>query len=384
MRHVFIIGSRGLPARYGGFETFVDELITHQVSPEICYHVACLSDDQHQTHFTYKGADCFTINPPQLGSARVMAYDLMALFYALQLAKRQQMERPIFYFLGNTIGGIMPVLAHQIQALGGRFYINPDGLEWRRSKWSKPVQTYLKWAEKGMCKTADLVIADNKGIEDYVRVTYPRAKTTCIAYGTAVSPSCLKANDEQVRAYFSQHGLVEKQYYLLLGRFVPENNYETIIREFMATDTSRDLVIITNHDGSAFFEDLRAWTGFDRDPRIKFVGTVYDKDLVSYIRQQAFAYIHGHEVGGTNPSLLEALAQTDLNLVLDVSFNQTVAANSARYWAKTAGSLSGLIAQVDGEEDFASLGQLAKAIVRDNYTWEKIVGEYEALFLDDH
>lgn len=383
MRHVFIIGSRGLPARYGGFETFVDQLVSNQVSDQIRYHVACLSDDQHQTHFAYKGADCFTINPPKLGPARVIAYDLMALSYALKLVKTQQLERPIFYFLGNTIGGFMPLLVQQIRAVGGSFYINPDGLEWRRTKWSKPVQTYLKLAERGMCQTADLVIADNPGIEDYVKATYPKANTTCIAYGTAVEPSSLTSQSEQVKGFFGQHNLTEKGYYLILGRFVPENNYETSIREFMASSTQRDLVIVTNHAGASFFDHLKDKLGFDRDPRVKFVGTVYDQDLLRYIRQEAFAYIHGHEVGGTNPSLLEALAQTDLNLILGVGFNKTVARDSALYWDKSAGNLSALIDQVDGQADFTDLGQQAKAIIRDHYTWDKIVSQYEELFLHD-
>lgn len=383
MRHVFIIGSRGLPAHYGGFETFVDHLVSHQTSDQLQYHVACLSDDQHHTHFTYKGADCFTINPPQLGPARVMAYDLMALTYALKLVKSQGLERPVFYFLGNTIGGIMPILAQRIRAVDGVFYINPDGLEWQRTKWSKPVRAYLKVAERFMCQTADLVIADNPGIETYVKANYPKAKTTCIAYGTAVVPSSLTSQDEKVRTFFGQHGLMEKGYYLILGRFVPENNYETQIREFMASSSQRDLVIVTNHKSSRFFDQLKEKLNFDQDPRVKFVGTVYDQDLVAYLRGQAFAYLHGHEVGGTNPSLLEALAQTDLNLVLGVSFNQTVAADGALYWDKSRGNLAALIDQVDGQEDFSDLGRKAKAIIRDHYTWDRIVATYEDLFLHD-
>lgn len=383
MRHIFIIGSRGLPARYGGFETFVDQLVSNKKTDQIRYHVACLSDDRHQTHFDYQGADCFTINPPKLGPARVIAYDLMALSYALKLVRRQQLERPIFYFLGNTIGGFMPLLTHQIKAVGGSFYINPDGLEWQRTKWSKPVRAYLKWAERCMCRTADLVIADNKGIEAYVRETYPKATTTCIAYGTVTEPSVLTAQDTKVRAFFDQHQLTEKGYYLILGRFVPENNYETALREFMASSTQRDLVIVTNHTGTSFFDQLKKKVGFDQDSRVKFVGTVYDQELLAYIRREAFAYIHGHEVGGTNPSLLEALAQTDLNLILEVSFNRTVAQDSVYYWDKSAGQLSSLIDQVDGQSDFSDLGRKAKAIIRDHYTWDKIVADYEELFLHD-
>ncbi|WP_049472000.1 beta 1-4 rhamnosyltransferase Cps2T [Streptococcus parasanguinis] len=381
MQHVFIIGSRGLPAQYGGFETFVDQLVSHQVSPDIQYHVACLSNDQAYQHFDYKGVDCFTIKAPKLGPARVIAYDMMAINYALKLIKKQGIEQPIFYVLGNTIGAFVAPFARKIHKIGGRFYINPDGLEWKRAKWAKPIQAYLKYSEKIMTRHADLVISDNPGIESYIKEAYPWSKTTYIAYGTDLSPTSLNSQDNKVREFYHKWQTQEKNYYLILGRFVPENNYETAIREFMASSTKRDLVIICNQEGNPYFEELRVRTGFDQDPRVKFVGTVYDQDLLKYIRKEAFAYIHGHEVGGTNPGLLEALAQTDLNLVLGVSFNQTVAKDSAQYWTKETGNLAHLINQVDPLEDVSEWGQRAKANMKQNFTWEKIVGEYEELFL---
>ena len=381
MQHVFIIGSRGLPAQYGGFETFVDQLVSHQVSPDIQYHVACLSTDQAYQHFDYKGVDCFTIKAPKLGPARVIAYDMMAINYALKVIKKQGIEQPVFYVLGNTIGAFVAPFARKIHKIGGRFYINPDGLEWKRAKWAKPIQAYLKYSEKIMTRHADLVISDNPGIESYIKEAYPWSKTTYIAYGTDLSPTSLNSQDNKVREFYHKWQTQEKNYYLILGRFVPENNYETAIREFMASSTKRDLVIICNQEGNPYFEELRDRTGFDQDPRVKFVGTVYDQDLLKYIRKEAFAYIHGHEVGGTNPGLLEALAQTDLNLVLGVSFNQTVAKDSAHYWTKETGNLAHLIDQVDPLEDVSEWGQRAKANMKQNFIWEKIVGEYEELFL---
>ena len=381
MQHVFIIGSRGLPAQYGGFETFVDQLVSHQVSPDIQYHVACLSNDQAYQHFDYQGVDCYTINPLKLGPARVIAYDMMAINYALKLIKKQGIEQPIFYVLGNTIGAFVAPFARKIHKLGGQFYINPDGLEWKRAKWAKPIQAYLKYSEKIMTRHADLVISDNPGIESYIKEAYPWSQTTYIAYGTDLSPTSLTSQDWKVRELYQKWQTQEKNYYLILGRFVPENNYETAIREFMASSSKRDLVIICNNEGNPYFEELRTWTGFDQDPRVKFVGTVYDQDLLKYIRKEAFAYIHGHEVGGTNPGLLEALAQTDLNLVLGVSFNQTVAKDTAQYWTKETGNLAHLINQVDPLEDVSEWGQRSKANMKQNFTWEKIVGEYEELFL---
>ena len=381
MQHVFIIGSRGLPAKYGGFETFVEKLVENRISPQIQYHVACLSDDEAYHHFDYKGVDCFTIKAPKLGPARVIAYDMMAINYALTLVKQKQIERPIFYILGNTIGAFIAPFARKIHHADGIFYINPDGLEWKRAKWSKPVQKYLKYSEKVMTKHADLVISDNQGIESYIQKAYPWAKTTFIAYGTDLHLSSLTAQDEKVRHFFDTWASKEKDYYLIVGRFVPENNYEIIIHEFMKSQTQRDLLIVCNHQGNAYFEELQQKTNFDRDERIKFVGTVYDQDLLKYIRNQAFAYIHGHEVGGTNPGLLEALAQTDLNLVLAVDFNRQVAKETALYWDKKENSLVDCIHQVDKQSDFSDLGQAAKENMKEHYTWEKIVGEYEELFL---
>lgn len=381
MRDIFIIGSRGLPAQYGGFETFVEKLVSHKVSPAIRYHVACLSDESTGNHFDYKGADCFTVNPPKLGPARVIAYDMMAINYSLKLIKKEGIQSPIFYILGNTIGAFIVYFAKKIQSVGGILLVNPDGLEWKRAKWSKPVQSYLKYSEKEMTKYGNLIISDNRGIETYIQNTYPWARTTFIAYGTDLSKTTLTAEDAPVRDWYQKWQTQEKDYYLILGRFVPENNYETAIREFMKSSTERDLVIICNHEGNAYFDELRQITGFDKDKRVKFVGTVYDQDLLKYIRNQAFAYIHGHEVGGTNPGLLEALAQTDLNLIYNVDFNHQVAQETALYWNKEDGNLSKLIDSVDGQVSFEDLGDAAKANMKENYTWEKIVGEYEELFL---
>ena len=381
MKDIFIIGSRGLPAQYGGFETFVEKLVSHKVSPAIRYHVACLSEESTGNHFDYKGADCFTVNPPKLGPARVIAYDMMAINYSLKLIKKEGIQSPIFYILGNTIGAFIVHFAKKIQSVGGTLLVNPDGLEWKRAKWSKPVQSYLKYSEKEMTKYANLIISDNRGIETYIQNTYPWSRTTFIAYGTDLSKTTLPAEDSPVRDWYQKWQTQEKEYYLILGRFVPENNYETAIREFMKSSTERDLVIICNHEGNAYFDELRQITGFDKDKRVKFVGTVYDQDLLKYIRNQAFAYIHGHEVGGTNPGLLEALAQTDLNLIFNVDFNHQVAQETALYWNKEDGNLSQLIDSVDGHVSFEDLGDAAKANMKENYTWEKIVGEYEELFL---
>ena len=379
MQHVFIIGSRGLPAQYGGFETFVDELVSHQQSDQIKYHVANLSKTATGRHIDYKTEDVFDVKARLCVGANVIFYDRDAINYALSYIKQHNITTPIFYVLGNTLGAFMGHYARKIHKIGGRLFVNPDGLEWQRSKWIKPIQVYLKYSERRMAKIADLIISDNQGIEDYLKVEYGKISSTVIAYGT--NPIVQGQTFDQT--WFDKQKIQSKNYYLIVGRFVPENNYEAIIRAFMASDTKRDLVIVTNHAGNPYFDALRQATGFDQDKRIKFVGTVYDKALLTAIRQKAFAYLHGHAVGGTNPGLLEAMSATDLNLVFDVSFNRNVALSSALYWQKD--TLTDLIAEAEklSLSEIETLAVEARDIIAEKYTWAGIVDQYERLFLNE-
>lgn len=156
-----------------------------------------------------------------------------------------------------------------------------------------------------------------------------------------------------------------------------------MIREFMASDSTKDLVIITNVEENAFYESLKEKTGFLNDKRIKFAGTVYDAALLAEIRCFAYGYFHGHEVGGTNPSLLEALSTTKLNLLLDVGFNKEVGEDAALYWNKENGNLATLIQKADtmDEAEREELGRKAKDRMKKWYSWEAIVQQYETLFL---
>jgi rhamnosyltransferase len=263
-------------------------------------------------------------------------------------------------------------------------YVNPDGHEWLRAKWSAPVRKYWKISEQMMTKRADLLVCDSKNIEKYIQQTYAayHPKTTFIAYGAETRKSALADDDEKLRAWYADKGLAPKGYYLVVGRFVPENNYETMIREFMASKTRKDFALITNVS-EGFLEELKEKTGFHKDSRIKFVGTVYDQELLMKIRENAYGYFHGHEVGGTNPSLLEALGSTELNLLLGVGFNREVAEDAALYWTKEAGNLARLIESADemSPEEIAALGEKAKNRIATAYSWEFITSEYEKLFL---
>lgn len=383
MQHIFIVGSKGIPGAYGGYETFVDKLTEyHQGHSELKYHVAC--KDHKESEETYNNARCFHIKVPNIGPAQAIWYDVAALDHCCKYIARHNIPNPIVYILACRIGPFMGHFVKKIHKLGGVVYVNPDGHEWLRAKWPAPVRKYWKISEGLMVKDADLLVCDSKNIEKYIRENYRKydPKTTYIAYGAETRASALADDDEKLLAWYAEKGLQAKSYYLVVGRFVPENNYETMIREFMRSKTERSFAIITNVNDK-FLEELEQKLHYRRDSRIKFVGTVYDQELLMKIRENAYGYFHGHEVGGTNPSLLEALSSTELNLLLDVGFNRECGEDGALYWSKEAGDLAALIEKADAMSagEIAALGAKAKQRIHDRYSWEFITSQYENLFL---
>lgn len=381
-KQVFIVGSKGIPAAYGGFETFVEKLTQCQVSTSIRYHVSRIGNNT--VRYEHNGAKCFNVNVPNIGPAKAIYYDVAALRRCIDYCRaRPSIKKPVFYVLACRIGPFIGHFKKQIEKLGGALYVNPDGHEWKREKWSAPIRSYWKLSERLMVKHADLLICDSKNIEKYIHDEYGQysPKTTFIAYGSDTEPSGLPDDAPKYVSWLKSKELKAKNYYLVVGRFVPENNYETMIREFMKSKTERDFAIVTNVN-QKFLDKLEGRLHFKGDPRIKFVGTVYDQELLKKIRENAYGYFHGHEVGGTNPSLLEALGSTDLNLLLDVGFNREVAEDCALYWKKNAGDLAALIDKADAMryEEISALGEKAKKRIVEAYSWQYIVSRYEDVF----
>lgn len=382
MKHIFIIGCKGIPSNYGGYETFVENLTFYNENSNIKYHVACIGNDERE--YEHNNARCFCVKVPNIGPAKAIVYDIKAIKKSIDYIIQNNIKNAIIYILACRIG---PFLHHYniiMKKNGIKLYINPDGHEWLRAKWSKPVKKYWKISEQLMVKEADLVICDSKNIEKYILESYSKykPKTTFIAYGADLEKSKLSNESEELINWYKEKKVKASNYYLIVGRFVPENNYKTMISEFMKSNTKKDLVIITNVEKNKFYEKLRKATGFEKDSRIKFVGTVYEKELIKKIRENAFAYIHGHSVGGTNPSLIEALATTDLNLLFDVGFNREVAEDGALYWNLENMNLAELINKCDmlENETLAKLSENAKRRIKTEYTWNKIVSDYERVF----
>lgn len=384
-KHIFIIGSKGIPAKYGGFETFVENLTARKTNNNIEYYVSCMANEEG--FFKYNNAVCFNVKVPNIGSAKAIYYDIQALKKSIKYIKENNIKNAIIYILACRIGPFIKKYKKIIKKLNCKLYINPDGNEWKRAKWNSLIKKYWKLSEKLMVKHANLLICDSKSIEQYIKDNYKKynPKTIFIAYGADISKSNLSSQEKKIVDWNTEKNITPFQYYLIVGRFVPENNYETMITEFMKSNTKKDLVLITNVEKNKFYEKLREKTSFDKDSRIKFVGTVYNQELLMKIREQAYAYIHGHEVGGTNPSLLEALATTKLNLLLDVEFNKEVGQEGAIYWNKEKGNLKKVIEDSESisNETIEDYANKAKNIIKKKYSWEKIVNEYEHIFLEE-
>ena len=276
-KHIFVIGSKGIPASYGGFETFVEKLTAFKKSEELVYHVACMGGKEER--FTHNGADCFRVKVPNIGPGKAVYYDIAALNASIRYVKEHpEIEHPIFYVLACRVGPFIKNLKKEIREVGGLLFINPDGNEWKRSKWSWPIRRYWRLSERLMVKHADLLICDSVSIRHYIKKEYRRykPKTVFISYGSETRKSSLADNDPAFTSWLEERGLEAGEYYLIVGRFVPENNFEVMLREYMASGSAKKLAIITT-ENKKLMKELEEKLHFKADPRIVFAASHEDQ-----------------------------------------------------------------------------------------------------------
>ena len=395
--HIFIIGGKNI-GQYGGYEKFLDRLTeVHASDTSIQYYIATkangygLMDESllrdvtkvDEDTFIYHNARITKIHVAEVGFAQAVIYDIKALKWCLSYIEENNIPSPIIYVLACRIGPFFHKLVKKAHSLGAKVFVNPDGHEWKRAKWPLPIRLYWKFSERYMVKNADLMICDSTNIEEYIRSEYKvfDPKTTYISYGADIEPSELGDEDPKFTNWMESKGLTPHEYYMCCGRFVPENSFEIMIREFMKSNSKRDFAIITTGDDK-FYNKLNSKLNFEADKRIKFVDTVYDADLLKKIRENAYGNFHGHTVGGTNPSLLEALQSTDLNLLIDVPFNKEVAKDAALYWNREEGNLAGLIDKADNmsSDEIETLGMKAKKRILEAYDWKNVGSRYKELW----
>jgi rhamnosyltransferase len=297
----------------------------------------------------------------------------------------------VIYLLGYGIGPLLWIPLLRMRQKRIRFWINPDGLEWKRSRWSTPVQWYLWLAERIVVKQADRVVADAVAIKDYLQDQYhlPNNRFSVIEYG---APQVDQEDDRdveaEVNAFLNEHDLEPSRYFMKVARCVPENNLHLLVRAFTSEDIDRKLLIITDRDAdNSYYQDLLEVVDRNRCAnRIKIRGPIYDQSFLKQLRRQAYGYLHGHSVGGTNPSLVEAMGEESFILALDTVFNREVLEDAALYFKDDVEDV--VTAVREGEELTSDaievLQSKASSRVQERYNWARISECYADLIGDSH
>lgn len=326
---IAILGTRGIPNHYGGFEQYAELLATYLVRKGWEVTVYNSSDHPYQQS-EYQGVQIRHIKDPEqsIGTVGQFLYDLRCI-----LDTRKE-HFDIVYQLGYTSSSVFNFLFPR----GTLIVTNMDGLEWKRSKYNKAVQRFLRYAEKVAIKRSHHLIADSIGIQSYLREKYNAG-----AFYSAYTATIPDAYDPLL---LQPYHLEAGRYNLLIARLEPENNIETIIDAHISDAIQTPLVIIGNihtQYGSYLVSRYAAYNG-----KIRFAGSIYDKVSLDSIRHYACIYFHGHSVGGTNPSLLEAMACGCHIMAHDNIFNRGVLEDAAWYF-KDSATLRDLIIAYDGD-----------------------------------
>ena len=356
MKRVAIIGTQGVPAHYGGFETLAENLIGEAKSSDIEYTVICSSKDLKKDLCEYKGARLLYVGLRANG-VQSIPYDIMSMCKVLR-------GYDVILILGISGCIFLPFVKLLSKT---KIIVNIDGLEHRRDKWGKVARWFLKLSESIAVKYADIVVADNKGIQDYVMKTYNRT-SALIAYGgdqviRDVKESC---QEELLKEY----DLQRDSYYMSLCRIEPENNCHIVLEAF--AESEKTLVFIGNWDKSEYGTELKK--KYVEKPNIRLWNAIYDLDTLYILRNNCSAYIHGHSAGGTNPSLVEAMFFGKPILAFNVVYNKATTYNKASYFSSSEDLVAILKSGTlcDGGE--------IRQIAQEHYTWQKVVKEYETLY----
>jgi glycosyltransferase involved in cell wall biosynthesis len=356
---IAILGSRGIPARYGGFETFAERLAVGL--SERGYDVTVFCERQDTTSPPLFGQVKLSyVSAPAWGPLQTLIFDLRCLW-------RARKDYDIVYMLGYgaALFCVIPRL------WGSQVWINPDGLEWARAKWGFVARTYFKCMEWLSLRVADHIVADCFAIANSLRERHASIPAcTVIPYG------CEIIDVPPQPQTLSKWGLNSGGYFLLVCRLEPENHVFEVLKAFSRSDSKRELVVVGNLEPrTPYVAKLLSI----HDSRIRTVGTVYCPQELTALRFYAFGYLHGHSVGGTNPSLLEAMGCGNLILAHDNSFNRETLADTGLFFSSVAG-LTQIFDKVEtGDEDLNLLRQKAKERARSQYHWPDIVNRYISL-----
>lgn len=359
---VAIVGTRGIPAKHGGYETITQDLGIGLVEKGFEVYVACQSNGfKRNPYALFRNVRLvyFPIINAVRNLSDVMLYDALSVVWAT-------FNVDIIYMLSYTNS---PLLIFP-RLFGKIILVNADGLEWKRRKYSRLSRFLLRSFESLSLKIVDCMIVDSQVLGLYYQENY-RINPSYIPYGIKE----IQPLDETV---LENYKLTPNQYYLVIARLEPENNIDLIINEFEKSKSNKKLVIVAPLLNTAYVKKLLE----SKSDNVFFLGGIYQQRLQRTLRHNCFAYIHGHEVGGTNPTLVEALSCSSVILALDVPFNMEVAGESAFYFTKDPGDLSAKIRLLEHQKPDQLLEAGKKGYQRylSKYRIDGMVNASEALF----
>ncbi len=354
-----ILGTRGVPAAHGGFETFAEHLALHLRDASWQVIVYCQVDGTGPIYSDdWQGVQRINIPVSTPGPKGTMLFDWLATKHAAASPA-----------LCLTLGYNTALFCAMLRLRGVPNVINMDGIEWKRAKWSTPARAWFWLNDWAGCWLGNHLVADHPQIKDHLVTRTAAAKITMIPYG---ADRVVTAPVEPVQAL----GLAPGGFLTVIARPEPENSILEIVQGFSARPRGLKLAVLGRYDeGNAYHQAVIAAAGNE----VHFLGAIYDKAVVQALRSHSAAYVHGHQVGGTNPSLVEALGAGNAVMAHDNRFNRWVAGDAALYF-DGAGGFAGLMDSVQADPSRISALRSASAQrFLERFTWQQVLGEYEAL-----
>lgn len=357
---IAIVGTRGIPNHYSGFEQFAEYFSVYLA--EKGHDVYVYNSHNHQWQEpTFKGVKLIHKHDPEYkyGTFGQFIYD----YNCIKDARKHNFD--VILQLGYTSNSVwffmLPKKAVSIT--------NMDGLEWKRSKYSKPVQQFLKFAERLAALSSDYLVADSLGIQSFLKKKYNK-DSAYIPYGAHP----FTAPDD---AILKDYGVEKGKYNMLIARFEPENNIDMVLQGIADAGDTTTMLVVGNHT-TKYGEYLKV--KYAPYSNIKFTGGIFNINYLNNLRYYSALYFHGHSVGGTNPSLLEAMASKAFILAHNNDFNKAILKDNAYYFASPA-EVAALVTSLKKEDNTTKVENNYNAIVHD-FNWEKINGQYLQFFED--
>jgi len=358
---IAMVGTRGVPAHYGGFETCVEEVgarLADRGHDVLVYCRRASADDDGERLAQFRGMRLVHLPAMRQRTLETLSHTGASVAHLVRHAT------DVAFVFNAANAPYLPVL----RARGIPVATHVDGLEWKRAKWGPTGQRYYRQAEALAVRFSDGLIADAVGIQDYYTERFG-VDTTLITYG---APRVEGGGDP---ARLAEVGLEPGGYHLVVARFEPENHVDVAVEGYAASAARKPLVVV----GSApYSDDYTARVRSLADDRVRFLGGVWDQDLLDQLYAGAHTYLHGHSVGGTNPSLLRAIGASAAVDAFDVSFNREVLAETGRYWT-TPADVRALVEASERDAEGTVLRGKAAGERADLYDWDLVTDGYENL-----